>query len=924
MSTPTSPGATQATKDPATGRVQLWTLALIAVMSTLMAATVMIYAHSGRDLETITDKTGFQRALAREILLDAGRLVQADTAEQRMAARSAMAAAMEQMRTDLEILVANARERQGQSRTLAALAAYYGDGRTGLVADVNRYLAQAGLLLSRPASELSAASDDYRTLGALASPAFFGALGRPMDLVLMVQRERMVRFDALIAAQVAAMLGTLVCTWWLALRPGERREREIRTELRERNRFLSLAEQIGVIGHWRLIPAPRCELQWSDEMCRLHGVPAGSRIDGTLLNAIILPEDVARLRQMLRTAPELREPFQIEYRVRWPGGGVRTLTCRGVPTYDAAGGPTGVMGVVRDVTEEREAAVRVAEHVAELEAAAEQQAVRERQLVELAERLNTMMRIAGDGVITLDRDGLLVGFSEGASGIFGYEPAAVLGRPADILVPEELADWHRQQVRAFIKSGADSRSLGDWRTLYGLRADASRFPMSAVICRTPGERGQLAVIIRDMTEILEQERALDEARQEAVVASQAKSNFLASMSHELRTPLNSVLGFAQLLEQGLAGELAEVQREYVSYIQRGGEHLLALVNEVLDMSKVESGRLTLSLEPVEVRQALNRVTRSLSPLAVRYQVSLEIEEPMSDITVRADLGRLTQALTNLVSNAIKYNRRGGAVMIRASEAEGLCRICVSDTGIGIPERRRAELFQSFSRLGQEGGPIEGTGLGLALTKRLIELMGGSTGFRSVQDHGSQFWIDLPLADPSRQLELLEPGPPDREAQARARICARAPTLLYIEDNPVNLALLEDVLGGIPGVRLLATESGVAGIELAAAHRPDLVILDIHLPDADGFVVLERLRQRPETAGIPVVALSADAAPRDMRRALSAGFRHYLTKPFLLIELLEAVAGTLEETAAGPVSDPDQGVLPLPGVTSQGHAAGMLL
>jgi signal transduction histidine kinase/AmiR/NasT family two-component response regulator len=390
----------------------------------------------------------------------------------------------------------------------------------------------------------------------------------------------------------------------------------------------------------------------------------------------------------------------------------------------------------------------------------------------------------------------------------------------------------------------------------------------------------------------ELERAMEEARN----ANQAKTAFLSSMSHELRTPLNAILGFAQILSSDKLPSTLPQKKEFASHILKSGRHLLTLINEILDLAKIESGAVALSLEPVALEDILQECHTMTAPLAARRNLRLLFPSDCR-ATVRADRTRLKQTVLNLLSNAIKYNRDDGAVVVDCSmTAPERLRLSVQDTGQGLRPEQVALLFQPFNRLGQEAGAEEGTGIGLVVTKRLVELMGGAIGVSSSVGVGSMFWIELQVAQPL--------APPQQDEAARA-LAAAPPgagdggqaTLLYVEDNPANLKLVEEILRYRPDLRLLSAPDGHLGVELARAHRPDLILMDINLPCVSGFDALQLLRADPATAHIPVIALTANAMPRDVEKGLAMGFFRYLVKPINIEEFTEAINATLAHLAS---------------------------
>jgi signal transduction histidine kinase/ActR/RegA family two-component response regulator len=374
------------------------------------------------------------------------------------------------------------------------------------------------------------------------------------------------------------------------------------------------------------------------------------------------------------------------------------------------------------------------------------------------------------------------------------------------------------------------------------------------------------------------------ARAEADAANRAKSEFLSLMSHDLRTPLNAVLGFAQLLE---SDDLSPEQAEHVSHILSGGRHLLALISDVLDITRIESGQLGLSVEPVAVRDLVLAAADLVRPLAQQRGITIEVEDVFDEVAVDADGQRLNQILLNLLSNAVKYNRENGTVTISGRPASRKrFRITVTDTGIGLSESQMALMFRPFERLGAEQTAVEGTGLGLALSRALADAMGGSLGVSSAPGRGSTFWVELARSE-------AEPAAPTEGPAVPHIVPTRGGLVLYIEDNLSNVRLLQRILQRRPGVTLLHAPTGERGVAQARERRPDIVLIDLHLPDTTGEQVLRQLTADAETRDIPKIVVTADATPGLARRLEAEGAMMSLTKPLNVAEVLRLVDRLLE-------------------------------
>jgi PAS domain S-box-containing protein len=488
-------------------------------------------------------------------------------------------------------------------------------------------------------------------------------------------------------------------------------------------------------------------------------------------------------------------------------------------------------------------------------------------------------------IVMLDPDGRVVSWNSGAERIKGYSAEEIVGQHFSRFYPR-LDIQHGMPQRDLDVVTAKGRfEVEGWRT----RKDGSNFWANVVFTAIRDQAGNLrgfAKLTRDLTERRKVEEELTNAKSAAERANLAKSDFLSSMSHELRTPLNAILGFAQLMESDTPPPTAS-QAEGIEQILQAGSYLLVLINDILDLAMIESGRMAWSKEPVSLTDIMLECQAMIEPQA--YKLGIRVAFPKLDIPcfISGDRTRVKQVLVNLLSNAVKYNRPAGSVSVDFSaSAPHRIRVSVKDTGAGLPPEKLAQLFQPFNRLGQEAGAVEGTGIGLVVTKRLVELMGGAIGVESRVGQGSVFWVELVVeAAPSQAAEHAEPEPPP---QPLAKAGAAQRTLLYVEDNPANLKLVEKIVTRRPEIRLLSARTGSLGIELARAARPDVVLMDINLPGMSGIKAMQILHADTATAHIPVVALSANAMPRDIERGLQAGFFRYLTKPIKVNEFMDTL------------------------------------
>jgi PAS domain S-box-containing protein len=628
----------------------------------------------------------------------------------------------------------------------------------------------------------------------------------------------------------------------------------------------------------------------------------GARLVGADIMTFVPPDQLPALRaRRAARARGVARTWHYEFEALAAGGRRVPLEVTSTALVKA-GKVTGILVSARDVSARRRAETKIRRLNARLEARVA------RRTAELSRATAFLEHLLAAGVsVALVLEGPRhrpVYVSPNVEAVLGYTPAEVLGTPSfltDIVHPDDLARQTAMLRQAAARGQHAAESEVRWR-----HRDGSYRWLSGIVragADQAGDRARTYVFLVDTTARRRAEQSALRAQRDAERANRAKSEFLSRMSHEFRTPLNAILGFAQLLQLEVGGE----HQESVAHIMSAGRHLLDLVNEILDISGIESGRLRLSPEPAEAAAVVAEAVDLMRPAAESRRVAVAVDAAsLRGLYVLADRQRLKQVLLNLLSNAVKFNADGGRVIVHGA-AEGRPRLCVTDTGPGIAPEERSRLFRPFERLSAAQSGVEGTGLGLALCKSLVDAMGGTVGVDSAPGAGSTFWVELPAADaPAAQTPAaattVQAHAGDNDAVASAADMAPAGarrTVLYIEDNLTSLDLIQLIVARRPTVVLLSALQGRIGLELAVQHRPDLVVLDLHLPDVPGEVILARLREDPRTRDIPVVTVGADGAPPAASRALAAGAVRHLTKPLDVRAFLEAVDAVLDGHVVSP-------------------------
>lgn len=633
---------------------------------------------------------------------------------------------------------------------------------------------------------------------------------------------------------------------------------------------LQRAQALAQMGSWEW-DIRTGELLWSDEIFNLFGLPIdafGASYPAFLES--VHPEDRTRVDEAVRLAVDEGADYALDHRIVRPDGEVRFVHEFGEVERDQAGAPLRMRGIVQDVTRSR---------------ALERSATRNRDM------LSGMFRVSPEAIIVTNEKGRIVIFSAGAEAVFGYAGHEIVGGPIERLMPERFRGDHGRHVARFAVGPCDSLQMAERRPILGLRRDGAEIPIEASLARiVAGGEILFTTIVRDLTERHEAEARLVEARDHAEQASRAKSLFLANMSHELRTPLNGILGVAE----ALANSTVDVrQKEMADLIVTSALALEALLTDVLDLARIEAGRMDIVTEPFDLGAMVRSVAALFSASADRKGLGFHLDLPESaEIVLAGDSPRLRQVLSNLLSNAVKFTEAGDVTLaVKADCRDSLCRVrfSVEDSGIGFDEETGARLFQPFE---QSDSSITrrfgGTGLGLSICRNLVDLMGGSIEARSVVGRGSTFTFEvtLELATPqsAEDAETLGwTGPPLR--------------VLLAEDHPVNRRVVEMILEPI-GVDVHSVENGELAVAEAASGSFDLILMDMQMPVMDGLEAIRRIRRREREAGlqpVPICMLTANALPHFQGMAVEAGADGFLAKPISAAVLVQKITQLASRT-----------------------------
>lgn len=687
---------------------------------------------------------------------------------------------------------------------------------------------------------------------------------------------------------------------------------------------LKRSQDFANIGSWdwNIVTG---DLHWSDRIWPLFGYDkAITETSYENFIAAVHPDDRQKVIDAVTNCVEKGEDYDVEHRVVWPNGEVHWMHESGDVVRNRGGSAQHMLGVVQDITQLMDAGIRQKSSYEILE-----QIVRGKSLDEILNSIvihtEKMMPSSVCSILLLDEsgkhlqhgitpwlpdfyneaiDGIEIGLGQGSCGEAAFTGQWVIA--SDIMSHPNWLEFKELAQRANLNacwaqpfSTSTGKLLGTLAIYFHDTKEPNEHELELLV-----ELAQFAAIAVERDQ---NQSALLKAKEEAETANHAKSQFLSSMSHELRTPMNAIMGFSQLLNMTKTQPLTENQEKNVNEIIVAGKHLMKLINEVLDLAKIESGHIDLSVSKVNISKIIIESLQLITPLAQKRGIDIRLKKDGSEINLDdlsmantfawLDETRFKQVILNLMSNAVKYNKENGSITLTFdSNGDNSFLFSVTDTGAGLNNLEQQQLFQAFTRLGHEQTEIEGTGIGLVITKKIIELMGGEIGLNSEVGIGSTFWVKLPINEHEHLKKHMDYEDSESEQQniLETDVDTLEPkrSVLYIEDNPANLRLVEQILSGLPNLHIWSAPEPLLGLELAMEHLPDLILLDINLPGMDGYQVLKQLRSNDASRNIPVIAISANAMPKDIKKGVEAGFDGYITKPVNVKELLEAVESKL--------------------------------
>ncbi|MDH5656017.1 MAG: ATP-binding protein [Spirochaetia bacterium] len=502
-----------------------------------------------------------------------------------------------------------------------------------------------------------------------------------------------------------------------------------------------------------------------------------------------------------------------------------------------------------------------------------------------------ILNSASEAIITINKKGEIETFNRAGENIFGWSQREIFGKNVSCLMPEPYRGEHDQYLQNYLNTKIP-KIIGIRREAMGQRKDGTTFPIDLAVSEmTVDQEIKFIGIIRNTENLKNFENELLQAKEAAESANRAKTEFLSSMSHELRTPLHAVIGFSQLMLMDYEDD-SWMQKKSESELSlndiiNAGNHLLDLINDILDLSKIESGETRLSIEPYSLTELINNVRQIANVTAANYKISFAVQTPddSDHLFVLCDRTRFSQIMLNLISNAVKYNTENGRVDFKITKLSNeLLRFTVADTGHGIPEDQQDKLFLPFERLGREHGEIEGTGIGLIITKKLVEMMQGSIDFKSAKGKGSEFWVDLFFKEENNRQE--EKSQIQGTLQNKDSLSIKK--ILYIEDDNANIKILERLFSKYPEIEFMFSHSAEEGIPIAESNQPDIILMDMNLPGINGMEAFKKLKKSSKTSEIPVIAVSANALDETIDIALKEGFNSYITKPFHIQTLVDSI------------------------------------